>query len=59
MAMQTTRECPRCETERTFYLVASTELHLGRKTKWVCGECDYQIVRIDGDIDSTADTAEA
>lgn len=59
MSMQTTRECPRCGTERTFYLVASTELHLGRKTKWICGECDYKIVTIDGDVDSTTGPAEA
>ncbi|MFT4932011.1 MAG: transposase-like protein [Natronomonas sp.] len=54
MPMRTTRECPLCEAERTFYLVASTELHLGRKTKWICEECDYQVVKIDGDIDSAA-----
>jgi transposase-like protein len=59
MPMQTTRECPRCGTERTFYLVASTELHLGRKTKWLCEECDYKVVTIDGDVDSTAGRAEA
>ena len=59
MAMQTTRDCSRCGTERTFYLVASTELHLGRKTKWVCEECDHRIVRIDGDVDSDAGRAEA
>jgi hypothetical protein len=59
MAMQTTRECPRCGTERTFYLIASTELHLGRKRKWLCGECDHRIVQIDGEVDSAVDSAEA
>jgi rubredoxin len=44
--------CPRCEAERSFYRVASTQLHLGEKTKWHCPECDFGLVRVDG-IDST------
>lgn len=46
--------CPHCDAERTFYKSASTMMHLGRKTKWYCEECDYQLVKFDGDIDSTA-----
>jgi len=46
-------ECPECGAEREFYQAASTELHLGEKTKWYCPECDFGLVRINGDIDST------
>ena len=53
MATELTHECPRCDTEREFYRAASTNLHLGLKTKWYCPECDFGFVRIDGDIDST------
>jgi transposase-like protein len=58
MSMQTTQECPYCEAEQTFYLIASTELHLGRKTKWLCDECERNIVKIDGEVDTAADAAE-
>jgi transposase-like protein len=54
MAKELTRTCPSCASERTFYLAASTNLHLGKKTKWGCPECDYGFVRIDGDIDTSA-----
>ena len=53
MATELTHECPRCDTEREFYRAASTNLHLGLKTKWYCPECGFGFVRIDGDIDST------
>ena len=46
------RVCPGCESEREFYRAASTELHLGEKTKWHCPGCDYAFVRIDGDVDT-------
>lgn len=52
MATELERSCPACETERTFYRTASTELHLGLKTKWRCPDCAFTLVRIDGDIDS-------
>lgn len=52
MSQELQHECPQCGTERTFYLAASTTLHLGTKTKWGCPECDYRFVQIDGDIDS-------
>jgi len=45
-------DCPECDAERDFYRTASTNLHLGLKTKWACPECDFRLVRIDGDIDS-------
>lgn len=54
MANELEQYCPVCETERTFWLTASMELHLGLKTKWSCPECAYGVVRIDGDIDSSA-----
>lgn len=52
MSQELDQTCPSCETERTFYRVASTNLHLGLKTKWHCPECDYGFVRINGDIDT-------
>lgn len=52
MARQFERSCPECGTERTFWRVASTELHLGEKTKWSCEECDYRFVRIDGAVET-------
>lgn len=52
MATELERACPSCETERTFSLVANTELHLGEKTKWRCSDCEYGFVRIDGSVDT-------
>lgn len=52
MATELDRECPDCETERSFYRAASTTLHLGEKTKWYCPECGFGFVRIGGDISS-------
>lgn len=52
MATELERTCPACGTERTFYLAANTELHLGEKTKWTCPDCEYGFVRIDGDVDT-------
>jgi transposase-like protein len=49
------RHCPACDEDRTFSLWASTELHLGQKTKYHCPECEYGFVR----IDETVDTNEA
>jgi hypothetical protein len=54
MSLEIEHECPRCGGTETFYRSASTTLHLGEKTKWRCTECDFGIVRIDGDIDSSA-----
>jgi len=50
--MELEAECPECGEERTFYMAASTELHLGRKIKWRCPECGYGFVRIDDAVDS-------
>lgn len=55
MAQELDHYCPECDTERTFYRTASTNLHLGLKTKWGCPECDFRFVQIDGDIDSAAE----
>ena len=47
-------DCPRCGEERAFWKTASTEVHIGVKTKWRCQNCDYGLVRIDGEVDSSA-----
>lgn len=49
-----TTECPQCGTERTFWLTARTNVHLGRKEKWHCSECEYGFVRIDDVVDTSA-----
>jgi len=54
MSLEIQHECPECGSEQTFWRSASTNLHLGEKTKWHCSECDYALVRIDGDIDSAS-----
>ena len=51
MSLELDHDCPTCSND-TFWRTASTTLHLGEKTKWVCTECDYGLVRIDG-IDSS------
>ncbi|MFB6138392.1 MAG: hypothetical protein ABEJ42_08680 [Halobacteriaceae archaeon] len=48
MATELERACPECGTDRTFWRTASTTLHLGEKTKWVCADCDFGFVKIDG-----------
>lgn len=53
MALELAHPCPICEEDRTFYRSASTNLHLGLKTKWTCSECGYGFVQVDGEIDST------
>jgi len=55
MSLETTRECPACDEETTFWRAASTEVHIGVKEKWRCSECDRTVVRIgDGSVDSAA-----
>lgn len=53
MASEIERFCPECGEERSFYRSASTNLHLGVKTKWRCPECNHSFVRIDGDVDTS------
>lgn len=53
MALEMRHECPDCGGERTFWRVASTEVHLGEKVKWHCEDCDYGFVRIDGTVDTS------
>lgn len=48
MALERSHYCPACEAERTFYRSASMRLHLGRKVKWACPECDFGFVEVDG-----------
>lgn len=55
MSLETERVCPKCGGDRTFWRVAATTLHRGKKTKWRCEDCDYGITRINGI--STADAA--
>ncbi|MFC7134740.1 MULTISPECIES: hypothetical protein [Salinibaculum] len=57
MALEMEHECPHCGETRTFWKAASTEMHLGRKEKWHCSECDYGFVRIDGAVDTGAEAA--
>ncbi|GAB3690929.1 hypothetical protein GCM10028857_27780 [Salinarchaeum chitinilyticum] len=45
--------CPDCSEEQTFWLTARTELHLGRKRKFRCEECNYGIVKIDHTVDTS------
>lgn len=53
MSSRLAHYCPQCGTDRSFYRVASTEVHLGTKVKWRCPECDYGFVRIDGAVDTS------
>ena len=53
MSKELTEYCPRCEAEQSFYQAASTRVHLGRKVKWHCSECDFGFVRIDGAVDTS------
>lgn len=53
--MELERHCPVCDEDRTFWLTASTELHLGEKSKYRCSECDHGFVRIDGDVDTSVE----
>jgi rubredoxin len=48
MSLELEHECPECGETRTFWKVAAMNLHLGKKTKWQCGECDYGFIEIDG-----------
>lgn len=48
MSLEMDHECPSCGEERPFWLTARTKLHLGEKTKWVCQECEYSLVQING-----------
>jgi transposase-like protein len=52
MSLEMDHDCPECSNDR-FWRTASTTLHLGEKTKWVCTDCDYRLIRING-IDSSA-----
>lgn len=57
MNQNLTRRCPDCETDRTFTIVARTNLHLGVKTKWSCPECNYGFVTIDETVDTSAEAS--
>ena len=54
MSLELERGCPECGTERAFYRVASTTLHLGEKVKWRCPECSHGVVVIDDVVDTAA-----
>ncbi len=52
--MERETHCPNCEEEQTFWLTASTELHLGTKLKWRCSECERGIVQIGDAVDTSS-----
>lgn len=54
MTQELQLECPECDEELTFRLVARTTLHLGEKRKWRCPECSFGFVRIDDTVDTSA-----
>ncbi|WP_411964233.1 hypothetical protein [Haloferax sp. YSMS24] len=47
------RDCPVCDNDR-FYLSASMEVHLGKKTKWRCTECGYGYIHITDEAETYA-----
>ena len=53
MSLELEHYCPECAEDREFYKAASMSVHLGRKEKWRCPECDYGFVRIDGTVDTS------
>ncbi|MFP4530830.1 MAG: hypothetical protein ACLFNC_06030 [Halodesulfurarchaeum sp.] len=55
--MEKEHYCPSCGEERTFSLMASEQVHLGKKTKWWCKECGYEMVLIGETVDSAKATA--
>lgn len=55
MSLEMEHHCPECGETREFWLAASTNIHLGEKTKWRCPECNYGFVLIGDDIDSSAE----
>jgi endogenous inhibitor of DNA gyrase (YacG/DUF329 family) len=54
MSLEMVRHCPECGEETTYWLSASTLVHLGKKTKWHCSECDHSVVRIGEEIEADA-----
>jgi rubredoxin len=53
MSLEMEHDCPSCGGSTQFWRTASTEVHLGTKTKWRCSECNFGFIQING-IDSTA-----
>jgi transposase-like protein len=53
MSLEMEHNCPSCGGSTQFWRTASTEVHLGTKTKWRCSECNFGFIQING-IDSTA-----
>jgi len=51
--MELEHDCPVCGGTKTFYRAASTTVHLGRKVKWHCPDCDYGFVQIGTDVDTS------
>ncbi len=56
MGLEREHDCPRCGESRTFWKTGTTELHLGTKRKWQCGECGFGFVEIDGAVDTSTGT---
>ncbi|WP_423750605.1 hypothetical protein [Salinirarus marinus] len=51
MSLELEHDCPECGND-AFWQTASTNVHLGEKTKYRCTECDYGLVLING-VDSS------
>lgn len=49
--MELERDCPACDND-SFWLTASTMVHLGEKRKYDCTECGYGLVTIGDAVDS-------
>lgn len=47
MALSLEADCPDCDSTE-FYKSASMRIHLGRKKKWRCTDCEYGFVTING-----------
>ncbi|MFW6448072.1 MAG: hypothetical protein ACOC0X_00870 [Halobacteriota archaeon] len=50
MAPRESLHCPECAETTAHRLVASTRLHLGRKRKWRCLDCERQTITVDGQV---------
>ncbi|MFW5939137.1 MAG: hypothetical protein ACOCSD_00510 [Halolamina sp.] len=48
MTLEAEHDCPECGGTRTFWKVAAMNLHLGKKTKWHCADCDYGFIEVNG-----------
>lgn len=52
MSMNREQDCPACGDAESYYRAASTNLNLGLKIKWRCGECGHTTVQINDVVDT-------